>query len=49
MLSADSIVEKHFAVLNLSEVKSFEDASMLVSNLVGQDFLEKIREASGGF
>lgn len=42
-LSSDKIVEKQLAVLELSEIKSKEDAQILVSNLVGQD--GKIREA----
>lgn len=35
-------VEKQIAVLKLTEIKSIEDASLLVSNMVGQD--GKIRE-----
>lgn len=42
-LSSDKIVEKQLAVLELNEIKSKEDAQILVSNLVGQD--GKIREA----
>lgn len=40
-LSAD-IIEKQIAVLKLNEIKSTEDASLLVSNLINQD--GKIRE-----
>lgn len=43
LLSSDKIVEKQLAVLELSEIKSKEDAHILVSNLVEQD--GKIREA----
>lgn len=42
-LNSDAIVEKQLAVLELNEIKSTEDAELLVSNLVGQD--GKIREA----
>lgn len=42
-LNSDKIVEKQIAALKLSEIKSKEDAQILVSNLVGQD--GKIREA----
>lgn len=41
-LSSDKIVEKQIAILNLDEIKSKDDAKLLVSNLVGQD--GKIRE-----
>lgn len=40
-LSAD-IIEKQIAILKLNEIKSAEDASLLVSNLINQD--GKIRE-----
>lgn len=43
LLGSDEIKEKHFAVLELEEIRSCEDAKLLVSNLVGQD--GKIREA----
>lgn len=43
LLSSENIKEKHFAVLELEEIRSSEDAQLLVSNLVGQD--GKIREA----
>lgn len=43
LLGSDKIFEKQIAVLSLNEIKSFEDAMILVSNLVGQD--GKIREA----
>ena len=43
LLSSDNIQEKHFAALELEEIKSAEDAKLLVSNLVGQD--GKVREA----
>lgn len=43
LLSSDDIKQKHFAVLELEEIRSCEDAKLLVSNLVGQD--GKIREA----
>lgn len=43
LLSSDEIMEKHFAILELSEIKSQEDCLAMVSNLVGQD--GKIREA----
>ncbi len=42
-LSSDKIVEKQIATLKLTEIKSKEDAQLLVSNLIGQD--GKIREA----
>lgn len=42
-LQSEKIVEKQIAVLKLDEIKSREDANLLVSNLVGQD--GKIREA----
>jgi hypothetical protein len=42
-LHSDDIKEKHFAVLELEEIRSQKDAKLLVSNLVGQD--GKIREA----
>ncbi len=41
-LNSEKIVEKQIAVLQLTEIKSVEDADLLVSNLVGQD--GKIRE-----
>lgn len=43
LLNSDNIKEKHFAVLELEEIRSQNDAKILVSNLVGQD--GKIREA----
>lgn len=43
LLSSENIKEKHFAVLELEEIRSVQDASLLVANLVGQD--GKIREA----
>lgn len=43
LLSSENIKEKHFAVLELEEIRSEKDANLLVSNLVGQD--GKIREA----
>ena len=43
-LKSDKIVEKQIAILELSEIKSAEDAELLVSNLVGQD--GKVREAA---
>lgn len=43
LLQSNNIKEKHFAVLELNEIHSQEDAKILVSNLVGQD--GKIREA----
>lgn len=43
LLQSKKIVEKQFSVLSLTEIKSENDAEMLVSNLVGQD--GKIREA----
>lgn len=43
LLSSENIKEKHFAVLELEEIRSCEDAKLLVSNLVGHD--GKIREA----
>lgn len=43
-LSSENIKEKHFAVLELEEIRSCEDAKLFVSNLVGQD--GKIREAA---
>lgn len=43
LLSSENIKEKHFAVLELVEIRYREDAKLLVSNLVGQD--GKIREA----
>lgn len=42
-LTSSNIKEKHFAVLELEEIRSVDDAKLLVSNLVGQD--GKIREA----
>lgn len=42
-LSSEKIVEKQMAALSLFEIKSIEDAMILVSNLTGQD--GKIREA----
>lgn len=44
LLSSEKIVEKQIAILELKEIKSVEDAKILVSNLVGQD--GKIREAA---
>ena len=43
LLNSENIKEKHFAVLELEEIRSCADAKLLVSNLVGQD--GKIREA----
>lgn len=43
LLSSEDIKEKHFAVLELEEIRSEHDAKLLISNLVGQD--GKIREA----
>lgn len=43
LLLSDNIKEKHFAVLELDEIHSNEDAKLLVSNLIGQD--GKVREA----
>lgn len=43
LLQSNKIVEKQIAILNLNEIKSNNDAKILVSNLVGQD--GKIREA----
>ena len=43
LLTSTEIVEKQIAALRLSEIKSFDEATILVSNLVGQD--GKIREA----
>lgn len=43
LLGSDKVAEKQFAALELNEIKSCEDAFILVSNLVGQD--GKIREA----
>lgn len=43
LLNSENIKEKHFAVLELEEIRSENDAKLLVSNLVGQD--GKIREA----
>lgn len=43
LLSSEDIKEKHFAVLELEEIRSEQDAKLFVSNLVGQD--GKIREA----
>lgn len=43
LLLSGNIKEKHFAVLELEEIHSQEDAKVLVSNLVRQD--GKIREA----
>lgn len=43
LLHSSDIKEKHFAVLELDEIRSQNDAKILVSNLVGQD--GKIREA----
>lgn len=42
-LYSGSIVERQFAAFELKEIKSEDDAKILVSNLVGQD--GKIREA----
>ncbi len=42
-LKSGSDKQKHFAVLELDDIQSFEEAKILVSNLVGQD--GKIREA----
>lgn len=42
LILSENIVEKQIGVLNLTEIKSQEDAMILVSNLVGQD--GKIRE-----
>lgn len=42
-LNSDNIRGKHFAVIELDEIHSENDAKILVSNLVGQD--GKIREA----
>ncbi|MFA7658068.1 MAG: hypothetical protein WCY19_01395 [Candidatus Gastranaerophilaceae bacterium] len=44
LLSSDKDSEKHFAILELDEICSQQDAEVLVSNLVGQD--GKIREAT---
>jgi len=41
--SSSEIVEKQIAALKLNEIKSFDEATILVSNLVNQD--GKIREA----
>lgn len=41
-LHSEKIVEKQLAILELTEIKSINDAELLVSNLVGQD--GKIRE-----
>lgn len=43
LLTSTEIVEKQIAALRLSEIKSSEDANVLVSNLINQD--GKIREA----
>lgn len=43
LLSSDKISDKQFAILELTELRSMEDAQALVSNLVGQD--GKVREA----
>lgn len=43
LLNSNSIVEKHFAILELNTINSIEEAKILVSNLTGQD--GKIREA----
>lgn len=43
LLNSDKIVEKQIAALELIEIKSTNDAKILVSNLTGQD--GKIREA----
>lgn len=43
LLHSNNIKEKHFAVLELEEIRSQEDMKTLVSNLVGQD--GKVREA----
>lgn len=43
LLSSDKIIEKQFAVLELSEIKTKNDAMILTSNLIGQD--GKVREA----
>jgi len=43
LLTSENIKEKHFAVLELEEIRAQQDAKLLVSNLVGQD--GKIREA----
>jgi len=42
-LASEKIVERQIAILELNEIKSTQDAQILVSNLVGQD--GKIREA----
>lgn len=44
LLNSNNIKEKHFAILELNEIKSQNDAKILSSNLVGQD--GKIREAA---
>lgn len=43
LLQSEKIVQKQFAALNLTEIKSSKDAEILVSNLIGQD--GKVREA----
>lgn len=43
LLHSDNVKEKHFAILELDEIHSQDDARALVSNLVGQD--GKVREA----
>lgn len=43
LLSSKNLQEKHFAILELEEIKTQKEAKILVSNLVGQD--GKIREA----
>lgn len=43
LLSSDKISDKQFAILELTEIRSMEDAQKLVYNLVGQD--GKVREA----
>lgn len=43
MLSSDKIIEKQIAAIELNEIKSKNDAKILVSNLIGQD--GKVREA----
>lgn len=43
LLASDKIIEKQFAILELSEIRTQKDAIFLTSNLIGQD--GKIREA----
>lgn len=43
LLNCEDIKRKHFAVLELEEIRSEQDAKFFVANLVGQD--GKIREA----